>query len=104
MAQLHLGHVDSALVVRDHAAGEIDVGIAGVVNGHAAVHTHGTRFKFCGAGGHRCSCCSGFGRCAVALVLGLRGGGGAQEEGAQKGVDGFHGLEMIDKKDSSART
>ena len=40
--QLHLGHVDRALMVRDHAADEIRVGIAAIGDHHVLVHlAHG---------------------------------------------------------------
>ena len=36
--QLDLGHVDSALMVRDHHGGEIAIWIAGVSKRHRAMH------------------------------------------------------------------
>ena len=59
--QRHLGHVDRALVVRDHATHEIDVGVASELRSHPGVHlvVHGAirgRGRTVigrGAGGHR---------------------------------------------------
>ena len=59
--QRHLGHVDRALVVRDHAAHEIDVGVSSELRSHPRVHlvVHGAirgRGRTVigrGAGGHR---------------------------------------------------
>ena len=51
VAQHDIRHVDRALVVRDHAGGEVAIGIAGVADGHVAVHAVVGGAEFAGGGG-----------------------------------------------------
>ncbi|MNT49054.1 hypothetical protein D3C72_1858800 [compost metagenome] len=84
MLQHHARHVDGALVMRDHAEDEIDIGIAGIGNVHVGMHAGigilvaGRR----GAVGRRHGAVAG-----MVLRHGRRG-----EAGEQDGCDhqGFH--------------